>query len=100
VLIKADFGALNSHTVYPYVDVIRQQTTEQILAKQVEERGIKIIRGFCANGLQDSPDGLVVNFENGQNIVARYVIAADGSKSISVGRDPISSTLVLWRIQE
>jgi len=52
-----------------------------LLAKQAEELGIKILRGFEATSLQDGEKGLTVGFENGQSIGADYVVGADGSKS-------------------
>lgn len=58
-----------------------QDTTESILYKKAEDLGIRILRGFKVIDLVDGEKGLVVKFQDGDSITARYVVGADGSKS-------------------
>ncbi len=60
-----------------------QYTTEQVLEKKAEERGIKVERLYRLAGLSDSEDeSIVATFDNGERIKAKYVIGADGSHSV------------------
>jgi len=81
VAIKADYDALKSRTVFPYIIALSQESTEQLLAKQAEGLGVKILRGYKAITLKDGEKGLTVGFENGESINADYVAGADGSRS-------------------
>jgi len=79
--IKAEYESLGSRTLFPYMVMLSQESTEALLARRAEELGVKILRGFKLTSLLDGEKGLVAGFENGQNITARYVVGADGSKS-------------------
>lgn len=61
-----------------------QYTTEQVLEKKAEERGIKVERPYRLVGLSDSSkdESVVATFDNGEKVRAKYVIGADGSHSV------------------
>jgi len=81
VAIKADYDPLRSRTVFPYIILLSQTSTELLLTKQAEEAGVKFLWGYKAASLNDGEKGLMVTFENGESITADYVVGADGSKS-------------------
>ena len=89
-LIQGDFSALKPWTRFPYAVLMPQSITENILTRLLQERGIQVVRPLKLCGLQEVRDGLEASFEGGHNVKARYVIAADGSRStvISSTFDP------------
>ncbi|WUJ73938.1 FAD-dependent monooxygenase [Kribbella soli] len=68
-------------TAYPFVTMIPQPVTEQILLDRLEELGGSVLRPYAATGLQQTPDGADVTLDNGDVIHAQYVVAADGMHS-------------------
>lgn len=80
-----DFSLIRSYTRFPFVLIAPQQTTERILGERVQEIGITVRRPYKVANLrvnaQDTNLTDVV-FEDGQVVQARYVIGADGSKSV------------------
>ncbi|KAI0695903.1 FAD/NAD(P)-binding domain-containing protein [Cytidiella melzeri] len=80
----ADFDVLAGHTKYPFLSLLPQFATERVLAKQVAEQGIDVLRPVKAVGLKvnsEDSEFTDVSFEDGRIIQARYVIGADGAKS-------------------
>ena len=78
-----DISSLVSYTRYPYILLIPQSTTEQVLEKQLKDLGIHIMQSEKAVGLKTAENGdLEVAFESGNTISARYVVAADGARSV------------------
>ncbi|PSR74918.1 hypothetical protein PHLCEN_2v9452 [Hermanssonia centrifuga] len=83
-----EFSTLAPYSKYPFVLLVPQHITERILADRVREEGISVYRPFKAIGLKVNeldPDITNVVFEDGQVVQARYVVGADGSKSIVRG---------------
>lgn len=68
-------------TAYPYVLMVPQSTTEQVLLERLEELGGKVHRPYVASGLRQTADGAEVTLESGEVIKAQYVVAADGMHS-------------------
>lgn len=56
----------------------------------LEERGLKeregglmeFVRGVKVVGLREEMDGFLVTFDSGKSVWTRYIVGADGSKSI------------------
>ena len=62
---------------------IPQSTTEQILEARLQELGVRILKPEKAIGLKSTQNGtLEVTFESGMIISARYVVGADGARSV------------------
>lgn len=81
----ADFNQLKPSTRYPYVLVIPQTVTERVLGELVQEIGISVYRPFKVIGLH--PDVRDHNytsvlFESGHSVREKYVIGADGARSV------------------
>jgi len=68
-------------TAYPFVTMIPQPVTEQVLLDRLEELGGSVLRPYAATGLAQTPDGAEVTLDNGDVIHAQYVVAADGMHS-------------------
>jgi 2-polyprenyl-6-methoxyphenol hydroxylase-like FAD-dependent oxidoreductase len=68
-------------TEYPFVTMIPQPVTEQILLERLEELGGTVLRPYAATGLLQTPGGAEVTLDNGDVIEAQYVVAADGMNS-------------------
>jgi 2-polyprenyl-6-methoxyphenol hydroxylase-like FAD-dependent oxidoreductase len=82
-LLGADFSSLDGYTKYPYVLIVPQTTTEHVLESRLNELGISVVRPEKAVGLKSTESGdLQVTFESGNVVTARYIIGADGAKSV------------------
>jgi 2-polyprenyl-6-methoxyphenol hydroxylase-like FAD-dependent oxidoreductase len=84
-IIVARFDPLKEHTVYPYVLVSPQNVTESLLGQKLQSLGVQVRRPHKVVGMkQNENDPCVtdVSFEDGQVIKARYIIAADGARSV------------------
>ncbi|MER7246608.1 NAD(P)/FAD-dependent oxidoreductase [Kribbella sp. NPDC000426] len=68
-------------TAYPFVTMIPQPVTEQVLLDRLEELGGSVLRPYAATGLVQTADGAEVTLDNGDVIHAQYVVAADGMNS-------------------
>jgi len=68
-------------TAYPYVLMIPQNVTEQVLLERLTELGGSVHRPYVAAGVRQSADGAEVTLESGEVIKAQYVVAADGMHS-------------------
>jgi 2-polyprenyl-6-methoxyphenol hydroxylase-like FAD-dependent oxidoreductase len=68
-------------TPYPYVLMIPQNVTEQVLLERLEELGGTVHRPYVASGVRQTEDGAEVTLESGEVIQAQYVVAADGMNS-------------------
>jgi 2-polyprenyl-6-methoxyphenol hydroxylase-like FAD-dependent oxidoreductase len=68
-------------TDYPFVLMIPQSTTEQVLLERLEELGGTVHRPYTAKDVRQTSDGAEVTLESGEVIHAQYVVAADGMNS-------------------
>ncbi|TDW18208.1 FAD-dependent oxidoreductase [Kribbella kalugense] len=68
-------------TDYPFVTMIPQPVTEQVLLERLQELGGTVLRPYAATGLTQNADGAKVTLDNGDVIQAQYVVAADGMNS-------------------
>ncbi|HWD78094.1 MAG TPA: NAD(P)/FAD-dependent oxidoreductase [Kribbella sp.] len=78
-LIPVGFADLP--TAYPFVTMIPQPVTEQVLLDRLHELGGSVLRPRAATGLAQTADGATVTLDNGDVINAKYVVAADGMHS-------------------
>ncbi|RZT14816.1 2-polyprenyl-6-methoxyphenol hydroxylase-like FAD-dependent oxidoreductase [Kribbella sp. VKM Ac-2569] len=78
-LIPVGFADLP--TDYPFVTMIPQPITEQVLLERLEELGGSVLRPYAATGLTQTADGAEVTLDSGDAIKAQYVVAADGMNS-------------------
>lgn len=82
VLFNIDFGTLPD-TPYNFTLIIPQNDTEQIIVERLKELGRDVVRPKKVVGLRQSADGYnEVTFESGEVVKARYVVGADGSRSV------------------
>ncbi|WP_329004641.1 FAD-dependent monooxygenase [Kribbella sp. NBC_00709] len=68
-------------TDFPFVTMIPQPVTEQVLLERLVELGGSVVRPYAATGLTQNADGAEVTLDNGDVIQAQYVVAADGMNS-------------------
>jgi 2-polyprenyl-6-methoxyphenol hydroxylase-like FAD-dependent oxidoreductase len=68
-------------TAYPYVLMIPQNVTEQVLLDRLEELGGSVHRPYVAADVKQTADGAEVTLASGEVIQAQYVVAADGMNS-------------------
>jgi 2-polyprenyl-6-methoxyphenol hydroxylase-like FAD-dependent oxidoreductase len=68
-------------TKYPYTLMVPQNVTEQVLLDRLEELGGQVHRPYAATGVTQNADGAVVTLDTGDEIAAKYVVAADGMHS-------------------
>ncbi|GAA3078998.1 2-polyprenyl-6-methoxyphenol hydroxylase-like FAD-dependent oxidoreductase [Kribbella aluminosa] len=78
-LIPVGFADLP--TAYPFVTMIPQPVTEQVLLERLQELGGSVLRPYAATGLSQTADGVDVTLDSGDVIHAQYVVAADGMHS-------------------
>jgi 2-polyprenyl-6-methoxyphenol hydroxylase-like FAD-dependent oxidoreductase len=79
-LIPIDFSGLP--TEYPYSLMVPQSTTERLLLERLEELGGSVQRPRTVTAIDQDSDGVTATFETGERIRARYVVGADGMRSI------------------
>ncbi|TFK68276.1 FAD/NAD(P)-binding domain-containing protein [Pluteus cervinus] len=83
-LVTPSFDYLASYTKYPFVLLLPQHVTEEILERALEELGKEVLYSHKVVGVQDSGiEGVTsVQFENGSVIKAKYIVGADGARSV------------------
>ena len=82
-LLSLRFGELPSR--HPYLLMLPQNVTEAVLAERLAELGGGVLRGVTATAVEQDSDGARVTvIENGRErtIAARYVVGADGMRSM------------------
>jgi hypothetical protein len=79
-----DVSVLAQYTRYPYVLLLPQNKTEDVLEEHLKSLGIEVQHPYKAIGIKGDGDELgstEVLFESGEVIKAQYVIGADGARS-------------------
>ena len=66
---------------HAYVLGIPQPATDRLLAEHAAELGANIRRGSEVVGLNEEPDGVTVELDNGTQERSRYVVGCDGGHS-------------------
>ena len=69
-------------TRHPYTLALFQNHIERLLLGWAEELGVRIQRGAEVRGLTQDADGVDVRLAGGDPLRARYVVGADGGRSI------------------
>ncbi|KAG1756793.1 uncharacterized protein EDB91DRAFT_1094415 [Suillus paluster] len=84
-LVSTNLSSLDKHTRHPYALVIPQNLTEYILGEKIKGYGVTVHRPCKVTSLRrnEKDDNLTdVTFEDGKIITAKYVIGADGARSV------------------
>src|SRR3954468_20172184 len=89
-------------TRHPYTLALFQNHIERLLLRWVEELGVSIRRGVEVTGIAPDDEGVDVRLASGGSLRARYVVGADGGRSVVrreagiefVGPDATRSTLI------
>ncbi|WP_230210143.1 FAD-dependent monooxygenase [Streptomyces kaniharaensis] len=67
-------------TRHPYVLLVPQLRTEELLAERARELGVRIVRGAAVTGFAQDDDGVTVETGTGP-LRARYLVGCDGGGS-------------------
>lgn len=84
-LVTTDLTSLDKHTRHPYALIIPQNLTEHILGEKFKAYGGIVHRPCKVASLRrnENDDRLTdVTFEDGKIITAKYVVGADGARSV------------------
>lgn len=84
-IFEAKFDPLKKHSVHPYALFAPQNVTELVLGQKLQSLGVQVQRPHRVVGMkQNDKDPRItdVSFEDGQVVKARYIIGADGARSI------------------
>ena len=78
-LIPIDFSELP--TDYPYSLMVPQSTTEKLLLDRLVQLGGSVIRPKMLTSITQGADAVTATFDDGDIILARYAVGADGIHS-------------------
>ncbi|KAG1861255.1 hypothetical protein F4604DRAFT_1882468 [Suillus subluteus] len=84
-IFEVKFDHLKIHSAHPYALFVPQNVTELVLVQKLQSFGVQVQRPHRVIGMkQNEKDPYItdVSFEDGQVIRARYIIGADGARSI------------------
>jgi len=84
-IFEVKFDPLKKYSAHPYALYIPQNVTERVLGEKLQSLGVQVQRPHRVVGMkQNENDSRItdVSFEDGQVIKARYIIGADGARSI------------------
>lgn len=82
-LLTADYSTLAPYTRFPYILILPQSTTERVLENELNKLDIQVLRPEKVIGLKSIDTGeLEVAFESGKTIKTRYIVGADGARSV------------------
>ncbi|KAG1890994.1 hypothetical protein F4604DRAFT_385903 [Suillus subluteus] len=84
-IFEAKFDPLKKYSAHPYPLVTPQNVTELVLGQKLQSLGVQVQRPHRVVGIkQNEKDARIadVSFEDGQVIRARYIIGADGARSL------------------
>lgn len=69
-------------TAHPYGLALRQEKIERLLTERAVELGAEIRRGVEVTGVDQDDDGVTVTLADGSTLRARYLVGADGGRSV------------------
>jgi 2-polyprenyl-6-methoxyphenol hydroxylase-like FAD-dependent oxidoreductase len=84
-IFEVKYDPLKKHSAHPYSLCIPQNVTEFVLGQKLQSLGVRVERPYRVVGMkQNENDSRItdVSFEDGQVIRARYIIGADGARSL------------------
>ena len=70
---------------YPNVWMVPQWRTGELLAARLAELGGRVELGVAVTTLREDGDGVQVGLSTGETVTARYVVGADGGRSVVRG---------------
>lgn len=86
ILAQANFSSLAPYSQYPYALLVSQTETEQILEERLNALGVSVLRPYRVVSFEGTHEGVTATFETGEVIKTRYLVGADGARSIVSGR--------------
>ncbi|KAF8443209.1 hypothetical protein L210DRAFT_3644067 [Boletus edulis BED1] len=84
-LTSPNFAYLKRYTHHPYTVLIPQNMTEHILGMKLASFGVSVHRPLKVVGMKRNTENTQltdVSFEDGRVVTAKYVIGADGARSV------------------
>lgn len=94
-LVRADFTSLQPYSQYPYALLVSQTETEQILEQRLNALGVSVLRPYRAVSFEGTNEGTSVTFESGEVIKTRFLVGADGARSLVSSHSPRNIDVVL-----
>jgi 2-polyprenyl-6-methoxyphenol hydroxylase-like FAD-dependent oxidoreductase len=79
ILIPVDFSDLP--TEHPYTLMLSQADTERLLLERLHELGGEVIRPKTLSRITQDADGVTATFDDGETIMASYIVGTDGMHS-------------------
>lgn len=72
-------------TRFPFILVLPQAKTEEILERRLNELGVKVERGHTLSAFKENERGVISTIENDESrpfeVESQYIVGADGSRS-------------------